>query len=169
MLPIRVWGDEVLRRRAAPADPSDPRLANLVEAMLETMRHANGLGLAAPQVGESTRLAVVDRKALPTGEDLVLVNPVLEVAWGRTTIEEGCLSLPGVWVEVRRATHVKVRYHDLQGQEHVIRADDMLAVALQHELDHLDGVLLVDRVEPAVRRAIAPTLERIRENARVGG
>lgn len=167
VVPIRVWGDTTLRERTRTADPADPSIAGLVTTMLETMRDADGLGLAAPQIGESVRVAVVDRRAVTSDEDLVLINPIMEVAWGEATLEEGCLSLPGVWVDVRRATHVRVRYSDLAGREQVIRADDMLAVALQHELDHLDGVLLVDRIPPDVRRSIAGSLDRIKETGRV--
>jgi len=157
-----------LRQRASTVDPTDPRMASLVSTMVETMREAEGLGLAAPQIGESVRVAVIDRRALTSDEDLVLINPVMEVAWGEAAMEEGCLSLPGVWVDVKRATHVKVRYADLTGSEQVIRADDMLAVALQHELDHLDGVLLVDRISPDARRSIADTLEHIKETGARG-
>lgn len=137
--------------------------------MIDTMRDADGAGLAAPQIGVDLRVAVVDRRMTQSGEDLVLVNPMMEVAWGESALEEGCLSLPGIWVEVRRATHVKVRYVDLAGQHQVVKASDMLAVALQHELDHLDGVLLVDRISPRQRRAIAEDLERIKETGRSAG
>lgn len=165
MVPIRVWGDPVLRRRAEAADPHDPQVASLVETMRATMRDAEGLGLAAPQIGVGLRVAVIDRRALSSGEDLVLINPVMEVAWGEATIEEGCLSLPGIWVDVKRATHAKVRYVDLEGREQVIRGDDMLAVALQHELDHLDGILLVDRISARVRQSITEKLEQIKAQA----
>jgi peptide deformylase len=136
----------------------------LVAAMLETMREADGVGLAAPQVGAGVRVAVIDRRATENNEDLILINPMMEVAWGEATMEEGCLSLPGVWTEVRRATHVRARYADLSGNEKTVKADGMLAIAIQHELDHLDGVLLVDRISPHARQALAGALDRIKES-----
>lgn len=169
MVPIRVWGDQVLRERAKTVDPNAEGLSELVGTLLDTMRDADGAGLAATQIGVDLRVAVVDRRMTQSGDDLVLVNPTMEVAWGESTMEEGCLSLPGIWVEIRRATHVRVRYVDLAGQDQVLRASDMLAVAIQHELDHLDGVLLVDRISPHQRKAISPALDRIKESGRSRG
>jgi len=160
---IRIYGDPVLRKKAKPVDPADPGLADLVQTMFESMRAKDGLGLAAPQIGESQRVAVIDRRGTEGGEeDLVLLNPEILVSWGEQSSEEGCLSLPEVWVKIRRARHIKVRYQDLSGQERTIKVSDRPAVAIQHELDHLDGVLLVDRVSSMKRRLLKGKLDKMK-------
>lgn len=166
-LPVRIYGDSVLRRRARSVEHDDPGLAALVENMLDTMRAENGLGLAAPQVGESVRVAVIDRRGTEDGEeDLVMINPEITVAWGRETSEEGCLSLPEIWVKVKRASHLKLTYFDLSGRKLSLKASGRFAVAIQHELDHLDGVLLIDRVSSVHRRLLKGKLDELKEQAR---
>jgi peptide deformylase len=135
--------------------------------MLDTMRAEDGLGLAAPQIGESVRVAVIDRRGTENGEeDLVMINPEISVAWGHDTSEEGCLSLPEIWVKVKRASHVKLAYYDLNGERQSLKASGRFAVAIQHELDHLDGVLLVDRIPSFQRRLLKGKLDALREQAR---
>jgi peptide deformylase len=166
VLPVRTYGDPVLRQRARAVEDDEPGLELLVQNMLETMRAQDGLGLAAPQIGESARVAVIDRRGTEDGEDLVMINPEIAVAWGHEASEEGCLSLPEIWVKVKRASHVKLSYSDLSGKRQSLKASGRFAVAIQHELDHLDGVLLIDRVSSVQRRLLKGKLDALKELAR---
>lgn len=141
VLPIRSNPDPVLRRRAQPVEKVTKRIVKLAHDMLETMYRAQGVGLAAPQVGISQRLIVVDVGEGP----LILINPELVAQRGSATDVEGCLSIPGVTGYVTRAEQVVVRGLDLKGHTLEVKGSDLLARALQHELDHLDGILFVDK------------------------
>jgi peptide deformylase len=148
---VRKYGDPVLRSRALPVERFDERLADEVRRMGQIMHDALGIGLAATQVGVMHRVLVyrVDPEAPVAG----LVNPVLEwVSEEREPLEEGCLSLPGVLVEVDRPVHVRVRALDEQGEEQLIEASGLEARVLQHEMDHLDGVLILDRTTREQRK-----------------
>ena len=161
--PILRYGAPVLHTRAAPLADITPDVEQLIDDMIETMHAAPGVGLAAPQVGEGLRLCVVDLSVGQRAADLhVLVNPVLVSMEGMQLHEEGCLSVPGVEASVVRPARVLVRALDRQGQSRDIQADGLLARALQHELDHLDGVLFVDRLRPMYRRSIERRIERLR-------
>ena len=167
VLPVRIYGDPVLRKRAQSVADDDPSLPALVENMLDTMRAENGLGLAAPQVGESVRVAVIDRRGTEDGDsDLVMINPEITVSWGHESSEEGCLSLPEIWVKVKRASHLKLAYHDLSGEQQTLKASGRFAVAIQHELDHLDGVLIIDRISSVQRRLLKGKLDALKALAR---
>lgn len=153
---IRIVGDPVLRQRADDVADIDGRLVKLCEDMLETMYDAPGVGLAAPQIGVSKRIFVID---IATGEDQpsdlrVFVNPeILEL--GETCVStEGCLSFPGSSEEVKRGKTVKVRAQNEKGEFFELEADGLLAIAIQHENDHLDGKLLIDRVSLLRRRIL---------------
>ena len=149
-LDIRTFGDPVLKTRASPVDTFDEPLARLTEDMLATMRENDGVGLAANQVGRLKRVLV----ASVDDEDYVIVNPVLSEESETTERgSEGCLSIPGINVEVDRATEVTVTGQDASGEPLNIRASDMLARVLQHEVDHLDGVLILDRTDRQSRKA----------------
>src|ERR671913_2509579 len=149
-LDIRTFGDPVLKTRAAPVDTFDESLARLTEDMLATMRENDGVGLAANQVGRLKRVLV----ASVDDEDYVIVNPVLSEESETTERgQEGCLSIPGINVEADRATEVTVTGQDASGEPLNIRASDMLARVLQHEVDHLDGVLILDRTDRQSRKA----------------
>jgi peptide deformylase len=149
-LDIRTFGDPVLKTRAAPVDTFDESLARLTEDMLATMRENDGVGLAANQVGRLKRVLV----ASVDDEDYVIVNPVLSEESETTERgQEGCLSIPGINVEVDRAIEVTVTGQDASGEPLNIRASDMLARVLQHEVDHLDGVLILDRTDRQSRKA----------------
>jgi peptide deformylase len=149
-LDIRTFGDPVLKTRAAPVETFDDSLARLTEEMLETMRENDGVGLAANQVGRLKRVLV----ASVEDEDYVIVNPVLSDASETTErLQEGCLSIPGINVEVDRPTAVTVTGQDASGETLRIEAQDMLARVLQHEVDHLDGVLILDRTDRQSRKA----------------
>ena len=148
---IRVIGDPVLRQRAADVDDIDAKLVRLADDMVETMYEAPGLGLAAPQVGVQKRLFVWDLND-GTGPH-TLVNPQIVESDGEWLYEEGCLSVPGLSWEILRPMHVHVVGHDLDGNEVSLEASELAGRMFQHELDHLDGVLLVERLEPEQAKA----------------
>src|SRR5437764_10110371 len=150
MYPLRLFGDPVLRQRAREVDDVDDDLVTVVHGMYETMDFEEGVGLAAPQVGVRKRLFTYD---LHEGEGPgVVINPEIVERHGEVLSEEGCLSVPGYRFEVVRSERVTMRGLDLEGNEIVLEGDDLLARMVQHEIDHLDGVLLLDRVDPDVRR-----------------
>lgn len=149
---VLCYPDEALRRKAEKATAFDAQLRKAVEEMLQTMYAANGVGLAAPQVGLDVRLVVLNCGDSPEDE-LVLVNPEIVDRQGKLVGDEGCLSFPGIFVKVQRFARVTVRYQDVDGNERTLEAEGMLARAVQHEMDHLDGVLLVDKMTPVQRMA----------------
>jgi peptide deformylase len=153
---IRTFGDPVLRTRAAEVTDIDGRIARLADDMLTTMYEAPGLGLAAPQVGVQKRLFVYDIGEGPE----VLVNPVIVESDGEWVYEEGCLSVPGFAFEIVRPKEIHLSGVDLDGNEVSLEADELLARLFQHELDHLDGVLLLERLDDDTR---AQALRAIRE------
>ena len=156
-LQIVRYPDPVLRKSCATVTEFGPRLQALADHMLELMREAEGVGLAAPQVGISIRLFVCNVTGEP-GDNIVCVNPEFTELSGATDAEEGCLSLPGVTVTVRRAKHAVMKAQDASGASFEITADDLAARAWQHEVDHLDGRLIIDKMSPtdeiANRRAL---------------
>jgi len=149
-LDIRTFGDPVLKTRAAPVESFDESLVRLTQDMLATMRDNEGVGLAANQLGRLKRVFV----AAIEDEEYVIVNPVL-TDWSETTesVPEGCLSIPGILVDVERPTGVTVSGLDVSGKPLQISASDLLARVLQHEVDHLDGVLILDRTDRPSRKA----------------
>jgi peptide deformylase len=150
MYPLRLFGDPVLKQRARDVEQIDGDLVTLVHGMYDTMDLEDGVGLAAPQVGVRKRLFTFD---LHEDEGPgVVINPEIVEREGEVLSEEGCLSVPGYRFEVVRSERVTMRGLDLDGNEIVLEGDDLLARMVQHEIDHLDGVLLLDRVEPDVRR-----------------
>ena len=160
-LPIRVYPDPALRKRCRPVGRVDAALRELAGGMVETLHSAPGVGLAAPQVGEEVRLIVVD---LSLGQDPgqlhVLVNPEPLSAEGEQMEEEGCLSLPGVHEKVRRSMRVRVRALNLQGEEILLDGEGPLARVLEHEMDHLDGKLLLDHLTRAKRDLLKRRLKK---------
>lgn len=139
---IRKYGDEVLRKKSKKVEVFDKRLHTLIEDMLETMAEAEGVGLAAPQIGILKRVVVID-----VGEGPIeLINPKIIESEGEITQPEACLSIPGVLGEVPRPKRVKVRAQDRWGNFFEIEGEDLLARAFCHEIDHLDGILFVDKV-----------------------
>jgi peptide deformylase len=143
ILEIRKDDDPVLRQKAVPVAVIDDRMRQLATDMLETMYNAPGVGLAAPQVGVAVRLIVVDDGSGPH----TLFNPRVMSCRGEVCEEEGCLSVPGMIGKVRRAAQVEVEAYDRAGRKILVRGDDLLAIILQHETDHLDGVLFTDKAE----------------------
>ncbi|MGD8352970.1 MAG: peptide deformylase [Pseudomonadota bacterium] len=152
LLPIRTYPDPVLRRECKPAEAGTDEIKKLAENMIETMYAAPGIGLAAPQVGESVRLVVVDVFGhLGERNPRVFLNPQIISSSETIAFEEGCLSLPEFTVEVPRPRIIELKYQDLDGRHVEMTAEDLFAVAIQHEMDHLEGRLLLDHAS-AVRR-----------------
>ena len=151
LLDIHVLGSPVLRKETAPVKRVDEGLRQLIDDMFETMYAARGIGLAAPQVGRTERLTVVD---VDRERPLVLINPEIVLADGGTAkAEEGCLSIPEVYGEVERPSHVVVRALDRNGEPFEIEATELLARCLQHEIDHLHGKLFIDYLSTLKKKA----------------
>ncbi len=165
--PTRVvrWGHPALRRVARAPDADDPGLPALADAMWRLMTRQGGVGLAAPQVGDGRRLVVIrDPRRPGRDERLVLVDPVpAGPGEGAVVGEEGCLSFPGLFLKVRRARALTVAYRDLAGTERRLDAEGLLARIVAHEIDHLDGVLFVDRIPRWRRELLRRRLARLRE------
>jgi len=164
--PILKYGDGILHDRAQPVDAITPEIERLIDDMIETMYAAPGIGLAAPQVGVALRIFVID---VSVGRDpnglLVFVNPEFVERSGTQLEEEGCLSVPGFNATVVRPTRAVVKALDRSGQEHQHEASGLLARAFQHEMDHLDGLLFVDRLRGIKRDLI---VRKIRKLSRSG-
>jgi peptide deformylase len=176
-LPIYLFGTEVLRKKAKPIQRLDDAAIKLMYDLAETMHKANGIGLAATQVGELRRMLVVDVSAIERGareEDegtppkgdyeskvLVMINPETKAVEGSVMMEEGCLSIPDLRAEVDRPQKITVKYLDANFQEAEITADGLLARVIQHEADHLDGVMFVDRIGKTRRALLRSELKKI--------
>ena len=165
-LKILEFPDPRLRTKAAPIETVDDALRVLIGDMFETMYEAPGIGLAATQVDVHKRLLVTDVSTDKT-EPYVLINPEIVEKDGVTVTDEGCLSVPGYYEEVERAEHIRVRFLDRNGDETEMEMDGLLAVCIQHEIDHLDGKLFVDYLSEAKRQRIRKKLEKERRHAAV--
>lgn len=160
LLDIRVLGDPVLRQNTVPVAAVTDELRTLADAMFDTMHVAQGIGLAAPQVGRTERMAVIDVE----GDAFVMFNPEVVKAEGpNEKMEEGCLSIPEVYGEVERPTRITVRFLDRDGNEVERQADGLLARCIQHEIDHLDGKLFIDYLGPFKRRSALTRWTREKE------
>lgn len=159
--PLCIEPHPVLRRAARPVEAFNRDLQRLARDLIETMYASDGIGLAAPQVGVDLQMFVAN----PTqerGKELVVVNPAFELAEGRAGVVEGCLSLPEVWDRVRRSARVRLRAVDAGGRPMVITAQGLLAIVLQHECDHLQGRLFIDRLSWLRKRRALRTLKALR-------
>ena len=165
-LKILEFPDPRLRTKATPVEAVDDGLRALIGDLFETMYDAPGIGLAATQVDVHKRLLVTDVSPDNT-EPHVLINPEILEKDGVTVTDEGCLSVPGYYEEVERAEHIRVRFFDRNGDETEMEADGLLAVCIQHEIDHLDGKLFVDYLSEAKRQRIRKKLEKERRHAAV--
>lgn len=177
ILPIVQYGDPILRQQCRDVDSVDDATLQLVSDMLETMVDANGVGLAAPQIGKDLRLAVIDVSHSPecvsylkvNGEEtlltdimpLVFINPTLEYGEEKEYDMEGCLSIKGIRNEVRRPADVKATLPQLDGSTLIIETDGLLARALQHEIDHLNGILFIDRLSAVAKISVKNRLKRL--------
>ncbi|MDR3261162.1 MAG: peptide deformylase [Tannerella sp.] len=171
ILPIYTYGQPVLREKAEPVDESYPDLKQLIDSMFETMYHAEGVGLAAPQVGHAIRLLVIDADAI--GDDYVecknfkrvMINPeIIEKSEETIALEEGCLSFPGIHEKVTRAAKVRVKYRDEHGAPRDETFEGFAARVVQHECEHLDGQVFIDSISP-----IRKQLNKSKLNAIVKG
>jgi peptide deformylase len=185
VLEILKFPDPRLRKKGVAITEVTPELKKLAEDMVETMYDENGIGLAAPQVGQSVRLLVIDtrphddndqpttegltelEKAVP--QPLVIFNPVITKSQDKTTFEEGCLSVPGFFETVERALYIEATYLDIDGKEQTLKTDGLLAICLQHEMDHLEGKLFIDRlsflksnrIKSRIQKHGYPTVEEV--------
>jgi peptide deformylase len=162
--PIRTYPDPVLRAKTARVEAIDDPLQHLIEDMVETMHAAPGVGLAANQIGVPLQLAIIDigdrEEGRPRRSLLVLINPEILSQEGSVVAEEGCLSIPDLSEKVKRAAKVKVRAQDRTGRTFEMEADGLMAKALQHEIDHLNGILFVDRLSPLKRSIFRRKLKK---------
>lgn len=163
-LEILEFPDPRLRKQAVDVDVVDDALRQTIDDMLETMYAAPGIGLAATQVNIAKRLVVIDVSE-DKNEPLVFINPELLEKDGEEEMDEGCLSVPGVYERVRRAEHIKVRALDRNGEAFELETGGLLAVCVQHEIDHLDGKLFVDYLSEMKRQRIRKKLEKERRHA----
>jgi peptide deformylase len=156
IFPIRIFGDPVLRTPAKPVAEIDDKIRKLVEDMIETMYDAPGVGLAAPQIGVGLRVAVFD-----SGDGLgarTMINPELVETEGEWDFEEGCLSVPGYWWEITRPAYARIRALDENGEEVTYEGDELMGRVLQHECQHLDGVLIIDQLGRRERKKVLKEL-----------
>ncbi|ADO70035.1 peptide deformylase [Stigmatella aurantiaca] len=160
---ILIWPHPVLKQKARPVAKVDDAVRALVKDMFETMYAADGVGLAAPQVGILQRIIVLDTTPRqPDSKPLAMINPEIVGMEGATTYTEGCLSIPGEAEDVDRAAIVTVKFLDVDGQEQTLTCDDLLAIAVQHETDHLDGTVFVDHVSSLKREIIRKRMKRLK-------
>lgn len=159
ILEILTYPDPVLRKKAKPVERIDERIKNLIEDMVETMYAAPGVGLAATQVGESLRVITIDVTHKEEGV-IALINPEIISGEGECTEEEGCLSVPDFKETILRKKKVLVKGLDPEGKEREISAEGLLAIAFQHEIDHLDGILIIDRVSRLKRDIFKKKLKK---------
>jgi peptide deformylase len=169
ILPVTVYGDPLLRKIAQPIDKDYPELKQLIKDMFETMYHADGVGLAAPQIGHSIRLIVIDGSPAASDEEpemadfkKVMINPViLSVSGDLWSFEEGCLSLPTIHENVYREDEVTIKYCDENWVEHTETYSGYAGRIIMHEYDHLEGLLFVDHISPLRRRLLKSKLTSI--------
>ncbi|MCB0704647.1 MAG: peptide deformylase [Saprospiraceae bacterium] len=170
ILPIYAYGQPVLKRQTAEIQPDHPGLAALIENMWETMYHANGVGLAAPQIGQGIRLFLVDTKQVKKEEEVetgikkVFINAqILEENGEPWLYEEGCLSIPNLNGDVERLPELRIRYQDEHFVTHEETYNGLDARVIQHEYDHVDGILFVEHLKPIKRKLIKRKLDNIRK------
>lgn len=159
ILPVKTYKDPILRKKALAVKKISPEDKQLIADMIETMYTEDGVGLAATQVGICKKICVINYTQ-KKGEELIMLNPKITRKIGACTTEEGCLSLPGIMAEVKRAKKILVIYNDINGAEIKMPAEDLLARIIQHESDHLEGILFIDRLNFWRRRKIAKKLKK---------
>jgi peptide deformylase len=165
---IRLYGDPVLRQTAVKVTDFSEALRNVADGMIETLLKENGLGLAAPQVGVTNRIVVTDRSTQENGSDLwVIVNPDIVALEGECSFEEGCLSLPKLYEDVVRPEFVRLKYQDMEGNDQVAELEGMMARVVQHEVDHLNGILFIDRLSIVKRQLLAKSLKSLAEKGTI--
>lgn len=166
VLPITVYGDKVLRKKAVKVNKIDNDVLMLIKDLFETMRNANGVGIAANQVGSDKAIFVIDISVVEGCEKIkpiAFINPKIVYRSNETVImEEGCLSIPSLKAEVERPEFIRIVYTDTNMQEQTLEADDYLARVIQHEYDHLKGILFTDKVDDITKKEIKEDLNKIK-------
>lgn len=158
------YGNPILRLQAEKIDAVDESVKQLIDEMIEIMRIEEGIGLAAPQVAQSLSLVVIDESLISEdGKATAYMNPTIIDSEGESIIEEGCLSLPGIREEVKRPEIITLQYQDVEGQIFERKIDGLLARVLQHEIDHLNGVLFIDRISSLKKQLLRKRLKEISE------
>jgi peptide deformylase len=170
VLPVVLYGHPVLKKVGENIDSSYPDLGNIITNMWETMYFAKGVGLAAPQIGLSIRLFIIDTtpyyedKKMNKGLKKIFINPeIIDESGALWAFEEGCLSIPNIHADVERTTHVKLRYLDENFNEHIEVFDEMNARVIQHEYDHIQGVLFIEKINPLRRQLLQRKLEKLKK------
>jgi len=178
--PVCIYGNPALRRKSDPVTEVDDEIRQLARDLLETMYRSRGVGLAAQQIGRTEAVLVIDtaqgsdndpeqpRENPDVPMPLVMINPEITAKTGEETGDEGCLSFPEIYVKIKRAAEVTASYTDLDNRTQTVCASGLLARAIQHEIDHLNGVLLVDRMSVVQRAALAGKLKRLKKQASTG-
>ena len=160
---IVIWPDPILKKKASPVSQVDDSIRSLVNDMFETMYAADGVGLAAPQIGVLKQVLVLDTTPRqPESKPVAMINPQIIAKEGTMRYSEGCLSVPGEAEEVERAARVTAKFLDVSGREQTIEAEGLLAVAIQHETDHLHGTMFVDYLSPLKRELIRKRMKRLK-------
>lgn len=175
VLPVVRYGDPVLRKKGAKIETITPEIQQLVADMFETMKHANGIGLAAQQVGRAVQLTTIDLRGVKdrpsrlwlAGQEadvesfmpLVLINPVVRAVGTRAAGPEGCLSFPDIFGEIERTAEAEVTAQNERGESFSFKAGGLLARAIQHEVDHLNGILFIDRMDTETRADVQPDID----------
>ena len=158
LLPITLFGDKILRKKTNKVTKVDNETIELVRDMFATMRNANGIGLAANQVGVDKQIFVIDISGVEGFEDskpMTIINPkIVERSEGKNKMEEGCLSIPDIRMEIERPKEIVITYQDADLKEHTVKADDVLARVIQHEYDHLQGILFTDYLSEEQKREL---------------
>ena len=163
ILPIRIYGDEILRKKSDKVENIDGDLVDFLNSLIVTMRHAKGLGLAANQLGLTKRIFAMDMSYIDVvKEPIVIINPELVDFSGSISGEEGCLSLPGLFQEIVRPEKVTIKGLDRSGKEIIIEEKGLVARVLLHEIDHLDGKLFIDHLSNAQRELLKGKLKKIK-------
>ena len=169
LLTVHTFPDPVLKQKALPVDEFDEKLSELAENMLETMYEEKGIGLAAVQVAVLKQLVVVDLKSgeedISLREPRVFVNPRIVERSGETILEEGCLSVTEFRAKVKRSESIKLEYQDLQGNPQTLEADGLLSICIQHELDHLQGILFIDHLPLLKQKMVKKRLAKLAREA----
>ena len=164
---IRIYPDEVLKKKAETVTDFNEEIRQIVNDMFETMYKRGGVGLAANQVGILKRIVIIDLhsgKENQGKEQIVLINPEIVTLEGEEIKEEGCLSLPGLYKKVKRAAYAKVKAQNLDGEEFTIEGEGLLARAFQHEIDHLNGIVFIDRLSPLQKRLALEKYKKLKRN-----
>lgn len=160
---IKIYGNDCLRSVAEPVVEINSEILETLDNMVDTMRNIRGVGLAAPQVGINKRMFVIE---VEEGEVRKVINPeILELSDVIESNDEGCLSVPGIYKPVKRSVTVKIKYQNEKGEEVIEEATDLLGRAFQHEFDHLEGVLFVDKISPVAKRMVSKKLQMLKKEA----